>query len=87
MQLVWEEGNARAASVNFATPATPTGIDVRTDETGRVLSSDGGSLAPIASGSAVGSYAIKIDLSKLLQAELLKIQDVLLFLSYEYTLP
>ena len=87
VQLVWEEGNARAAGFNFATPAKPSGIDVRTDETGRLLSSDGAPLAPIASGSAVGPYVLRIDLSKLSQAELLKIQDIILFLSYEYTLP
>ena len=87
LQLVWEDGAARAASLNFATPVRATGVNVRTDETGRVLSEGGGPLAPVATGPAVGPYALRVDRAQLPQAELLRIRDVILFLSYEYTLP
>ncbi len=87
LQLIWEEGERRAVEINFATPSHTGGVNATTNATGRALSRDSGPLAPVASGSAVGQYALRINLPEGSQQDLLKIQDVILFLSYEYTLP
>jgi tetratricopeptide (TPR) repeat protein len=85
LQLIWDDGTARTVEARMVTPGQPAGVEVAIGADGRVSSSAAGPLAPVAAGSALGAYRLEVVLPEAERADILNLQDVLLFVGYAFT--
>jgi hypothetical protein len=85
LQLIWDDGTSRTVEARMVTPGQPAGVEVAIGADGRVSSSAAGPLAPVAAGSALGAYRLEVVLPEAERADILNLQDVLLFVGYAFT--